>query len=577
MKITHKFSLIGILAVAIIVIIQLISYNSFNNYNKQFDFFTKQVAITKEITDTRLMLEQILMPSNDYLITGNPAERENFNKLVIELENKFETLSKKLDDERLIKLIDQLKQKWSIIKSKAIEILNIKDPVGNAKGAQMMEDMDAITEDAVLIIESLDKIINEDQNSVKKVGQEILFIFIGLSIATIIGIIFAVLIFRDAMKKLNKIITDMSESSNLLTSASNQLSTSSMELAEGSTQQAASIEETSATLEQSESMVKQNTENTKQAAILAKQAKDSANKGNIDMQNMMQSMEELKKSSDQIAKIIKVIDEIAFQTNILALNAAVEAARAGEAGQGFAVVAEEVRNLAQRSAQAAKDTAEIIESNIHLSEQGVSVSKNVNESLTEINNQAQKVSDLLDEISAASQEQAQGIAQINKAISQMEQVVQSNASTAEESASASEELTAQAGTMKEIVNSLIVLVNGAQAIHQHTHLALTTSDKKNIIALPNSGKKLNCWEFKNCGRQPGGAKVSEFGVCPAATDKSCDGTNNGRKAGRVCWSVAGTLCGGKVQGSNIQKVGNCLKCDFYKIVRQEENKNFKNS
>ena len=266
-------------------------------------------------------------------------------------------------------------------------------------------------------------------------GKTVILIVSVLSI--IIGIVLAIIISRAIMKALDKIIRDLGEAASQVTSASNQLSTSSMELAEGSTEQAASIEETSATLEESESMVKQNTENTKQAAILAKQAKDSAFKGNSEMQNMMQSMQNIKKSSDQIAKIIKVIDEIAFQTNILALNAAVEAARAGEAGQGFAVVAGEVRNLAQRSAQAAKDTAEIIESNIHLSEQGVSVSKNVNESLTEINNQAQKVSDLLDEISAASQEQSQGIAQINKAISQMEQVVQSNASTAQESASAS--------------------------------------------------------------------------------------------------------------------------------------------
>ncbi|MDD3014167.1 MAG: methyl-accepting chemotaxis protein, partial [Candidatus Gastranaerophilales bacterium] len=142
--------------------------------------------------------------------------------------------------------------------------------------------------------------------------------------------------------------------------------------------------------------------------------------------------------------------------------AAVEAARAGEAGMGFAVVAEEVRNLAQRSAQAAKDTASIIESNIELSEKGVEVSAKVNESLVDIVNESQKVNELLDEVAAASQEQTQGIAQINKAISQMEQVVQSNAATAEESAASSEELSSQAMNMKDIVNSLVQLVNGAQ-------------------------------------------------------------------------------------------------------------------
>jgi methyl-accepting chemotaxis protein len=321
---------------------------------------------------------------------------------------------------------------------------------------------------------------------------------IGLIVAVAVGSFLAWIIVIGITKPVNRIVDGLNESAQQVSSASGQLSASSQQLAEGSAEQAASIQETSSTLEESSSMVRQNTENTKQAAILAKQAKDSADKGNREMQEMMTSMTELKKSSDEIAKIIKVIDEIAFQTNILALNAAVEAARAGEAGMGFAVVAEEVRNLAQRSAQAAKDTAGIIESNIHLSEQGVEVSKHVNESLLEINTQSQKVSELLDEVAAASQEQAQGIAQINKAISQMEQVVQSNAATAEESASASEELSAQAVNMKEIVNSLVSLVNGANSIQEQAHRALSDSshsrkaipevNRRKILAAVGGGK-----------------------------------------------------------------------------------------
>jgi len=312
------------------------------------------------------------------------------------------------------------------------------------------------------------------------VAAIMLLFAIGLMIANMIS------------KPINYIVNSLSESSSQVSSASSQLSSSSQQLAEGSAEQAASIEETSSTLEESASMVRQNTENTKQAAQLAKKAKEAASKGNTDMKQMMKSMEDLKKSSDQIAKIIKVIDEIAFQTNILALNAAVEAARAGEAGQGFAVVAEEVRNLAQRSAQAAKDTAAIIESNIHLSEEGVSVSKHVNDSLVEINNESQKVSELLDEVSAASQEQAQGIAQINKAISQMEQVIQSNASTAEESASASQELNSQAESMKEIVSSLTSIVNGAKAIHDQAYIALSsnTDNRRSLPNYSNSNRRL---------------------------------------------------------------------------------------
>lgn len=214
-------------------------------------------------------------------------------------------------------------------------------------------------------------------------------------------------------------------------------------------------------------MVQQNTENTKQAALLAGQTKAFADKGNSEMVEMTTAMTEIKKSSNQIAKIIKVIDEIAFQTNLLALNAAVEAARAGEAGMGFAVVAEEVRNLAQRSAQAAKDTGEIIERNINLSDRGVEVSNKVGESLAEITIQAQKVNELMDEIAAASQEQAQGILQVNRAISQMENVTQENAATAEQSAASSEELSSQALALQDVVRRLLRLINGRDVETEH--------------------------------------------------------------------------------------------------------------
>ena len=184
------------------------------------------------------------------------------------------------------------------------------------------------------------------------------------------------------------------------------------------------------------------------------------------MQEMMNSMTQIKKSSDQIAKIIKVIDDIAFQTNILALNAAIEAARAGEAGMGFAVVAEEVRNLAQRSAQAAKDTTAMIEANIELSSKGFSVAEKVGDALHEIVTQAKKVSELMDEISAASQEQFLGVEQVGKALGQMESVTQQNASNAEESASAAEELTAQSDSLKLIVRELMQLVNGLEVVEK---------------------------------------------------------------------------------------------------------------
>jgi len=316
---------------------------------------------------------------------------------------------------------------------------------------------------------------------------------IGLIVAVILGIGLSIIIITSITKSINRIVNSLKTGAEQVFQASEQLSFASQSLAEGSSEQAAAIEETSSTLDETSSMVQQNTENTKQASVLSNSAKESADKGNKEMEEMMKAMREIKASSSEISKIIKVIDDIAFQTNILALNAAVEAAGAGEAGMGFAVVAEEVRNLAQRSAQAAKDTADMIETSISRADRGAEIAEKVAHSLDEIRNQSKKVNEIMNEITTASQEQAQGIFQINKAVNQMEQVTQSIASGAEESASSSEELSAQAESLMEIVTNLIVLVEGQKAAnasnmkmsshkiedrHEKAHVRATKSHSK---------------------------------------------------------------------------------------------------
>jgi len=279
----------------------------------------------------------------------------------------------------------------------------------------------------------------------------------------ILAIVLSIVIIKAITKPINKIIAGLTEGSSQVASAAGQVSAASQSLAEGATEQAAGLEETSSSLEEMSSMTKQNAENAQQAASLAGAARNAATNGNDAIGKMTSAITEIQKSSNETAKIIKVIDEIAFQTNLLALNAAVEAARAGEAGKGFAVVAEEVRNLAMRSAQAAKNTSAMIEESVKNAKNGVEITNEVSKVLGEIVGAASKTADLIGEIAASSQEQAKGIDQVNVAVSQMDKVTQSNAANAEESASASEELSAQAATMNDVVAELVALVGGASA------------------------------------------------------------------------------------------------------------------
>ncbi len=267
---------------------------------------------------------------------------------------------------------------------------------------------------------------------------------------------------RGISRPISHIAEELAMGADQVAAASSQVSSSAQSLAEGASEQAASLEETSSSLEELASMTKRNAEHASRAKTLAAETRRAAETGAADMQHMSAAMTDLQRTSANVAKIVKTIDEIAFQTNILALNAAVEAARAGEAGAGFAVVAEEVRSLAQRSASAAKETAATIEETVHMSDRGVTLSGKVVTGFAEILSRARSVDELVGEIATASNEQNEGIQQINLAVGQMDKVTQSNAAGAEESAAAAEEMTAQAATVKGCLDELMILVNGHQ-------------------------------------------------------------------------------------------------------------------
>jgi methyl-accepting chemotaxis protein len=280
--------------------------------------------------------------------------------------------------------------------------------------------------------------------------------WIALSFVTIalaaVGLI--AMVVRKITAQLRTITSNLSDGAGQIATGSGQVSSSSQRLAQGASEQAGSLQETSASAEEITSMTRQNAANTGQVAQLMTTVDHRVMEGNSTLELMIASMKQINGSSAKISKIIKVIDEIAFQTNILALNAAVEAARAGEAGMGFAVVADEVRNLAQRSAQAAKDTAVLIEESIATSNEGSKQLQKVADVVGSITEAATKVKVLVDEVNIGSQEQAKGIEEIARSLTEMDRVTQSTAAAAEESAAASEQMSAQAQSLSEIVNQL---------------------------------------------------------------------------------------------------------------------------
>lgn len=280
---------------------------------------------------------------------------------------------------------------------------------------------------------------------------------VGLLFALLVGIAVSVYIIRSIVKIVTEAVKSLSDGATQVVSASEQISSASVSLAEGASSQASSVEEVSATIEQATASNNQNAENSREANLLAQHSNDAAKVGNQRVGDLMVAMEKITDSSQKIAKIIKTIDEIAFQTNLLALNAAVEAARAGEHGLGFAVVAEEVKNLAERSAGAAKEITGIIEASIDQVKAGTDVANKTKESFTEILNGIKKTSDLIGEIAISAKEQAEGMNQIATAMGSVDQITQQNASASEETAAAAEELNAQALSMLDNVSELAAL------------------------------------------------------------------------------------------------------------------------
>jgi methyl-accepting chemotaxis protein len=303
--------------------------------------------------------------------------------------------------------------------------------------------------------------IGKDRAGIMQTQREMV-VTVGISVLAIIVLmaLAAFFIARSIVGPIQRVSQGLVDSTAQVASVSAQVSGSSKVLSDGAAEQAAAIEETSSSLEEMASMTKQNAGNAGQADGLMKQVEQFVAQSNDSIGKLSASMQEITRASEETQKIVKTIDEISFQTNLLALNAAVEAARAGEAGAGFAVVAEEVRNLAKRAAESARNTAGLIDGTIKKVKEGSGLMSVTHESFTKVAGSATQVAELLAEIATASREQSQGIDQVNKAVGDVDKVTQQNAANAEESAAASEELATQADQMKVMVNELLTLIGG---------------------------------------------------------------------------------------------------------------------
>jgi len=420
-----------------------------------------------DLNELRAVARDVIVAATKHDAKAIAERRRDADRLVAKAEKEIGTLEQTTHVERIKAACDDVVREikeWQLAVAPAFAAAEAFDVPAAAAALSQSDELESA---AVASVDKIEELEDEALTVAHQRGDQvydreilILTILAVLGLVAAAGVAFVV---RSTVKTLGGISQTLGVGAQQLVVASGQVSTAAQSLSHGATEQAASLEETSASMEEVASMTRRNAEHSQSAATLMAEVDHRVQDSTRALDEMVVSMSAIQESSQSVSKIIKTIDEIAFQTNILALNAAVEAARAGEAGMGFAVVADEVRNLAQRSADAAKNTSELIAESIRRTQAGSEKVHHASTSIAAITDSVNQVRTLVDEVSNASRQQSEGIAQVSQAVSQMEQVTQTTAATAEESAAASEELNAQSEATMEIVAQLETLVRGQHA------------------------------------------------------------------------------------------------------------------